>query len=166
MDHFEFQDKFELLGVHVLEVLPAYALAPQVIQDLGEFHDQAAHADPQLHEGRQLIPRRPASEFPALVARRDRAHVEHGAGSAIRVVVEGEIIRERDYLLEANTEAPLSGYVVQAIRRDLRVIRGQVQDPKLWIQGRRTCALSPHVLVNTFQAICVTVLKQELTFGD
>ena len=147
MDYLEFQDKFELLGVHVFEVLPAYALALEVIQDVGKFHGQAANTDPRLHDGRQLIPHRVASKPRALVTRRDRAHVKRGAGSAIRVVEEREIIREGDYLLEANAEGPLSAHLVQAIMKGLCVIRRQVQDPKLRIQDGRTSALSPHILV-------------------
>ena len=58
--------------------------------------------------------------------------------------MEHEIIHERDYLLEANTEGPLSAHVVQEIMRGLRVIRGKVEDPKLRVQNRRTCALSPY----------------------
>ena len=166
MDHFEFQDKFEFLGVHVLGVRPTYALAPQIIHDLGEFHGQATHADLRNHERRQLIPRRVASEPRTIVARRDRAHVKRGAGAAIRVIVKREVIREGYYLLEANTKGLRAVHVVQAIMRVLRVIRGKVQNPEFWIQDRRSYALSPQVLVDTFQVKRVTVLKQERAIRD
>lgn len=126
MDHLELQDKFELLGVQVLEVLPAYALTPQLKQDLGEFHDQTAYADPRFHERGQIIPRRVSSESRALILRRDRAHVKRDPGSAILVIMKGELIRGGDYHLKAKTKGPLRAHLVKAIMRGLPVIRGQV----------------------------------------